>query len=100
MSDQHDFKGIRGGFNRPEFSPGTALSGPQMRPEIVALDGTHAEQAELEDQERQESLKVNRSHRLQLSGAIGAAVLLVALIVFGMVWLWADERWAQFMALI
>ncbi|HHU68447.1 hypothetical protein [Corynebacterium sp.] len=100
MSNQHDGDGIRGGFNRPEFSPGTVLPGSQVRPEIAALDGARIEQTAAEEQQRQESLAANRRRRMYLSVAIGTAVLLVALIVFGMIWFWADERWAATAALL
>lgn len=90
MNQQHE--GIQGGFNRPEFSPGAIPAGPRVIPEG---ETTRADVAARDEERRQEGMAANRRRRGRLFTAIGAAVVIIALIVWAMVWFWTDERWAQ-----
>lgn len=98
--EQDFFDGIQGGFTRPQFNPGSGVSGSRVSAEIAALDGTRAEFAERDDQLHQEKRDEGRRRRSRLGISIGAAVLVAALIVFAMVRLWADDRWGLAAALL
>lgn len=95
MNSGHE--GIRGGFDRPDFSPGSAPTGPRVGPPV---ETTRAEIAARDEQRRQDEIRVNRQRRRRLLMAIGGAIIVVALIVFAMVWFWGDDRWMQAAAMI
>ncbi|QGU05574.1 hypothetical protein [Corynebacterium comes] len=103
MTDQDSFEGLQGGFTRPQFSPGSGVPGPRGSTSTAgfgALDATRVEVADLDDQLHRESREEDGRRRRRLGIAIGSAILAIAVIVFAMVRLWADDRWGLLAALV